>query len=79
MGRCGRRTDGVTEDIMGTEGGSRCGAGGGARLRPAYRLMRGAVVFDLTRDGWVRVVAPVAAEFCDLGAFLADARAKGGA
>jgi len=41
--------------------------------------MRGEVVFDLTRDGWVRVVAPAAAEFCDLGAFLADARAKGGA
>lgn len=64
---------------MGTEGCPRRGAGGGACLRPVYRLTRGAVVFDLTRDGWVRVVAPVAAEFCDLGAFLASVRAKGGA
>lgn len=64
---------------MGTDGSSRSCASEGARLRPAYRLTRGAVVFDLTRDGWVRVVAPVRAEFRDLRAFLADARAKGGA
>lgn len=64
---------------MGTEGCPRYGAGGGARLRPVYRLTRGVVVFDLTRDGAVRVVAPKAAEYCDLRSFLSAAPTTGGA
>jgi hypothetical protein len=58
---------------------SRHGAGGGERLRPPFRLAFGSVAFDIMPDGWVRVVTPAQGEFCDLAAFIAAMRAKGGA
>ena len=66
---------------MGTKVCSRRGASEGARLCPSFRLRFGAVVFELTRDGRVRLVMPAceAREFDDLAAFVSAMRTKGGA
>jgi hypothetical protein len=79
----GRRTPrSIEEDSMWSNRCSRRGASDGARLRSPFRLVFGAVVFDLMPGGWVRLAVPrdgLAREFCDLAAFIAAVRSKGGA
>lgn len=57
---------------------SRSGASEGTRLCAGFRLVRGAVEFELRREGWVRVVRPELVDYCDLRSFLAAMHTKGG-